>query len=92
MKYNLKNFAVGVLLVVAVLLFIGATNSNNQVGRYDCESGPNSDIFLVDTATGDVYVFRTKRIPIHSGGQWIKVSFEKPISVNGLLKMYQFRS
>ncbi len=80
MKYHLKNFAVGVLLVVAVLLFIGATNSNNQVGRYEFESGPNSDIFLIDTATGDVYVFRTKGVTIQSGGQWIKVSYEEPFS------------
>jgi len=80
MKYHLKSFAVGVLLVVAVLLFINATNSNNQVGRYEFESGPNSDIFLIDTTTGDVYIYERKGVTIQSGGQWIKVSYEEPFS------------
>jgi len=78
MKCYLKNFTVSVLIIVAVLLFIGATYSNNQIGRYEFESGPSHDLYLVDTATGAVYWFDKKGLSIQSGGQWKKISSEKP--------------
>ena len=60
MNISLQGILFGILLSLSVLLFIGATNDNNEIGRY--EYYINSDDVtkkhysrIFDTSTGVVY-------------------------------------
>ena len=60
MKRYALGLITGILLTASAVMFIGATNGDSEIGRYQMAiGGPSPVICIVDTKTGDLYQWKT---------------------------------
>ena len=72
MKSYLQGIITGIILAVSVVFFIGATDNSSDVGRYQIAVGTSNLKWMVDTASGNMYLWDSKSKSWHDFGGYVK--------------------
>ena len=68
MKQYAIGLITGILITASAVMFMGATNGDSEIGRYDGFAAYEKK-WMIDTTTGDLYEYRgIKRIWVLRGG------------------------
>jgi len=72
MKSYIQGLITGIILVASVVLFMSATDNSSDVGRYQIAVDTSNLKWMVDTASGNMYLWDSKSKSWHDIGGYFK--------------------